>query len=894
MWNVEGLFVDINKTKLCKLYDPAVIERVSSFDILALQEIQCGPSETQGLSVHGFCMLPFHRKMSANKRYFGGMMILIRKSLRKGIKIVDNFNSDKVWIKLDKMFFNFDKDLYINFTYASPLNSPYVKNLDYDLFQKLEEDIYHFSRLGNIILGGHLNAKTNTMNDYALDIDDLHSPVNDINLYIHDIPIKRENVDTHAADSHGKKLLEICKSCRVRILNGRTRGDGLGIFTRYPNAKRESPSTIDYFLSDCEIMNRVKSLTILPSFGISDHECLCLAINTKFSCNEATEKVQMTKLAVPKFVDSSLFLLRLKSVTGQEKLKNLMTQFKDVSCQEGINSMCEAFTSIISDFSEVKGPYRKRSKRRKNKEKRPPWYTLECRKVKHSLNSANKILRKKPFDKASQVNYINAKRKFKSICKKSERKFRLELTSKLLSAENKHPKQFWDIVKRMRSWGDAKSNTSNPIDPSEWETHFETLLNEESELTDKKRHELENLEQTPLFSELDFKITTAEVIRAGKRLNKKAMAGPDKISGSLLIEGLSELLPVIMQLFNKIFLHATIPDIWSLNFLVTIFKKGDNCDPNNYRGIAIGSCLSKLFSLILLDRIEKRIEVSNPISPNQIGFKSGCRTADHVFVIKALVNKIVNVEKKKLFVAFIDFRKAYDTVNRKLLLLKLLRLGTNGLFYRNIKASLNSISYLVKIKGGVLSPISSSLGLKQGGVLSPLLFNVFIDELGKIFDESCDPIKELKKTILHLLYADDLVIMSTSHTGLNKGLEKLKLFTDEWQLKVNMTKSQVIVFNPIGKMIDKNLSFKFGGVKMDIVKSYTYLGIELVASGSFRLAKQNLMDKARKAMFPLMSTIAQFHLPVPDSLKLFHAMIRPTALYNSENWGTFSRDIIKK
>ena len=87
---------------------------------------------------------------------------------------------------------------------------------------------------------------------------------------------------------------------------------------------------------------------------------------------------------------------------------------------------------------------------------------------------------------------------------------------------------------------------------------FQTLLNEKSKLTDETKHELENLEQTPLFSELDFKITSAEIIHAGKRLNKKASAGPDKISGKLLIEGLAELLPVIMQLFNKIFSHATI------------------------------------------------------------------------------------------------------------------------------------------------------------------------------------------------------------------------------------------------------------------------------------------------------------------------------------------------
>ena len=87
--------------------------------------------------------------------------------------------------------------------------------------------------------------------------------------------------------------------------------------------------------------------------------------------------------------------------------------------------------------------------------------------------------------------------------------------------------------------------------------------------------------------------------------------------------------------------------------------------------------------------------------------------------------------------------------------------------------TVNSISYLVKVKGGHLNPISSSLGLKQGGVLSPLLFNIFIDDMEKIFDESCDPVKALKNPLSHLLYADDLSLISSSQSGLNICLSKL-------------------------------------------------------------------------------------------------------------------------
>ena len=124
-----------------------------------------------------------------------------------------------------------------------------------------------------------------------------------------------------------------------------------------------------------------------------------------------------------------------------------------------------------------------------------------------------------------------------------------------------------------------------------------------------------------------------------------------------------------------------------------------------------------------------------PISPNQIGFEKGHRTSDHVFVLTTVVNKFLKVEKKRLFVAFIDFRKAYDKINRNLLLLKLQKRGIKGLFYRNIKAIYNDISYLIKVKGGYLDPISSTCGLKQGGVLSPSLFNIFIDDIKDIFDK---------------------------------------------------------------------------------------------------------------------------------------------------------------
>ena len=252
----------------------------------------------------------------------------------------------------------------------------------------------------------------------------------------------------------------------------------------------------------------------------------------------------------------------------------------------------------------------------------------------------------------------------------------------------------------------------------------------------------------------------------------------------------------------------------------------------------------------------------------------------------------MKVEKRKLFVAFVDFRKAYNKINRRLLLFKLQRAGIKGLLYKNIKSIYESISYMIKITGGYLTPILSSIGLKQGGVLSSLLFNLYIDDMRFIFDSSCDPVTHLKDPLSHLLYADDLILMSTTHTGLSNCLAKLEKYCDTWQLEVNITKTKIIIFNTSGKALN-GFTFKYKEQPVQIVKTYCYLGVEISASNSLNHARSNLMEKARKASFPLQTAIAEFKIPPRKAIKLFQAYIKPIALYNTEILAQFTHHQIK-
>ena len=332
--------------------------------------------------------------------------------------------------------------------------------------------------------------------------------------------------------------------------------------------------------------------------------------------------------------------------------------------------------------------------------------------------------------------------------------------------------------------------------------------------------------------------------------------------------------------------HIRYPSKWTTNFLKPIYKKGGVTDPGNYRGLAIGSALPKLFSLILLKRLTNYMASKTFLSPNQIGFMKGSTTSDHIFLLQTIIEKFVKKNKNKLYAAFIDFRKAYDRVSRDKLLYRLKTLGINGTFLKNIESMYKQTFYSIKLKNGHLEAISSNLGLKQGCPLSPMLFNLYIDDVGCIFDQQCDAIPISDIYLNHFLYADDLVLLSQSRPGLQNCLNKLHQFTETKGLTISIDKSKTIIFNTTGKR--EKESFTLNETKLESVQSFCYLGFEVKASGTVTHALNTMHDKANKAMRPLLCAISKFNIPVKTSISLFHALIAPIILYGAENWSTLS------
>ena len=158
----------------------------------------------------------------------------------------------------------------------------------------------------------------------------------------------------------------------------------------------------------------------------------------------------------------------------------------------------------------------------------------------------------------------------------------------------------------------------------------------------------------------------------------------------------------------------------------------------------------------------------------QLGFLAGNRTSDSHIIIHTLLQYYCHQKGKKIFACFVDFSKAFDTIPRDLLFTKLLSYGVSGKFFNTLKTLYTNDDCCVKVGNKITGTFQANQGVKQGCILSPLLFNIFLSGIVPCFkNEECQPLKtDRSETIGCLLWADDIAILSESE-GLQKMLQNL-------------------------------------------------------------------------------------------------------------------------
>ncbi|KAI4874007.1 hypothetical protein NFI96_008369, partial [Prochilodus magdalenae] len=174
-------------------------------------------------------------------------------------------------------------------------------------------------------------------------------------------------------------------------------------------------------------------------------------------------------------------------------------------------------------------------------------------------------------------------------------------------------------------------------------------------------------------------------------------------------------------------------------------------------------------------------------------------------------------------------------------------------------------------------------GVRQGCSLSPTLFNIYINDLAVLLEQSAAPGLTLNHTeVKFLLYADELVLLSPTERGLQQHLDLLEKYCQNWALTVNPDKSKIMIFQKKARSQESRHMFHLGDTALDHTLSYNYLGLTISASGGLGLAGNALKEKACRALYSIRKQFSKIHIPIRIWLKIFHSVILPIVLYDCQ------------
>ena len=289
---------------------------------------------------------------------------------------------------------------------------------------------------------------------------------------------------------------------------------------------------------------------------------------------------------------------------------------------------------------------------------------------------------------------------------------------------------------------------------------------------------------------------------------------------------------------------------------------------------------------VLNNRLTRWAEMHNLLSDTQNGFRKNRSCQDHLSSLATLIDSRKK-SRKSTFIAFVDFSKAFDRVDRGLLWTKLEMLGLRqSKFLTAVKALYQNVECSVRVNGFLSDWFEVTTGLKQGCLISPLLFSLYINDL---YDEIKS--QELGVTagddlICMLMYADDVCLIAETEQDLQAMLNTLDSWCTKWKLQVNAKKTQVVHFRYGPSVNRTTFQFTCGVDCIKVVDKYRYLGLVFSEFLNFELMVKTVAQAAHRALGLLIAKDkVQGGMPFSCFSKLFDQLVQPIIDYGAGIWG---------
>lgn len=370
------------------------------------------------------------------------------------------------------------------------------------------------------------------------------------------------------------------------------------------------------------------------------------------------------------------------------------------------------------------------------------------------------------------------------------------------------------------------------------------------------------------------------------KLKNASACGQDEIKAEPIKAVVNSISNPLSHICNLILATGVFPDKLKIARVTVIFKGGDRNDMNNYRPISVLPLFSKIFEQMINVRIMNFCTKNDVLTGNQYGFQKKKSSEMALLSIKEKI--IQNFEDKKYTLGiFLDFKKAFDSIKHDILLKKLSEYGVRGLALDLIRSYLtNRYQYTdTNHSKSVLGEIK--YGVPQGSILGPLLFLLYINDIGNI-----------PFTPDIILYADDTNVFFSG-----ENLHILQLQASKWlnnlsewlivnKLELNTKKTKYIIFRCRNKSIRNDVHLKFRGEIIERVRIHKFLGVLFEENLSWSPHIDNLTRRISRSI-GIISRAKQL-LPRWLKLQLYYALIHSHLQYCLLVWGTTTKTNLKK
>ena len=616
------------------------------------------------------------------------------------------------------------------------------------------------------------------------------------------------------------------------------------------------------FTNRDDIMNDISRIGAL---GKSDHCSLLIDLKLNPPSEQKQEKYKYNQ-------------------ADYDKIREYLNEIDWKAEMEGRNAE-EQWNIFVSKLEEAKKKFV--PKRRVGAAPRKKWLdTITLEKVRQKHRQYRRWLRTRLDEDHRE--YVKARNIASRACKKAKANYERMIAEQ--AKENQKP--FWAYVK-------SKTGTRTGIadlkceDGSIAETDKEKadVLNTffQSVYTNEPAGDLPDPPTYNMESTLsDFEITEEEVRKILKGLKTSKAAGLDGIPAILLVEAADQLTTPVTEIFRKSLMEGKIPNDWRKANITPIFKKGSRTSPNNYRPVSLTSILCKCMETIVKRKVLDHLVQNKLICNEQHGFTPGRSCTTQLLDTLDCWTNILD-EGGHVDAVYTDFKKAFDSVPHRRLLLKMEALGVKGKVLDWIKDFLSNRTQIVTVNGTPSETGQVTSGIPQGSVLGPLLFVAYINDLPSQAENNVR------------IFADDTKLFTRSdeadaRASLQEDLDRLCEWSDNWLLRFHPEKCCVIRLgnNPVDHTYSMKTTINGQEKRHNLTESEAEKDLGVFVDKKLNF-KKHIAQATAKANRTLGIVRRSFdHLSDETFVQLYKSLVRPMVEYGHSVWSPSQKTLMQE